>query len=70
MRAEWWYIMLRNRTQIVTCNCEGMVFKGTIEQVIINLEGFGYGAQKAGEFDRMHNFFQHAEHYKRVLKGE
>lgn len=59
--------MFRNKTQIVKCNCEGMIFNGPIEQVISNLEGYGYGAQKAGELCKMHNFFQHAEHYKRIL---
>lgn len=62
--------MLRAKQEIVTCNCNGMTFKGPIQQVITTLEGYGYGAQKAGELDKMHNFFQHAEHYKRVLNGK
>lgn len=47
-----------------------MTFRGPIKQVIANLEGFGYGAQKEGDFAKANNFFQHAEHYKRVLDGQ
>lgn len=54
----------------VTSHCNGHTIRGSIDAVMRKHEALGYEAESAGDMGTAHNHFQHADHYKRVLKGE
>lgn len=59
-----------NPNRQITCYAEGLVFRGPTHVVIANLEEHADKAGKENDIAKMHNFYQHAEHYKRIINGE
>lgn len=54
--------MRRNRIKTI---CNGAVFQGTREEIVLKLEACGRQAEREKDSKAMHAFFQHAEHYKK-----
>lgn len=46
------------------------VNRGTVHQLASSYEAKGYGAQRDGDYMLAERYFQHAEHWKRILNGK
>lgn len=59
-----------HNNQHIQSNCGDLTLKGNIQTVVRNYEGLAYQAERDGNRAQAHTLFQHADHYKRVMKGE
>ncbi len=58
--------MKRPNVKIYTCHLEGETFKGTAKYIVSALESIAYRLLREEQLSKAHNYFQHADHYKRV----
>lgn len=54
------------RKNIYYSNCGGITVRKTAEGCVLTYEGMGYEQMRLKNYPEAHNFFQHADHYKRV----
>lgn len=51
-----------------TSNCGEVTVRGKAKDIVPKYEGYGYGAEREKLYREAHNFFQHAEHYKKLTR--
>lgn len=51
------------------CVINDIIINGDYDHIIRTLEGYGYQSKKENDFDKMHRFFQCADHWKREKKN-
>lgn len=54
------------RNQKYTSKCDGEALRKTAEELTKFYEAKGYQAERNKDYSEAHNYFQHAEHYKRI----
>lgn len=58
------------RSNGIVSVCGSITIRGFVDQVIAKHEAFGEEAQRVEDEGLAHSHYQHADHYKRTLKGE
>ncbi len=63
--------MIRPEAQkTITSRTKHFEVRGTAKELVSKYEGLAYQAQREERFSDMHELFQQADHYKRVMTNE